>query len=81
MNKNYGGKVDSSVFKHVYKQHEEYQYLNMIEEIIKEGNTKTDRTGTGTISLFGKMMRFDLQHSFPLLTTKNVFWRGVVEVI
>lgn len=38
-----------------------------------------DRTKTGTRSLFGKMMRFDLSQSFPLLTTKKVFWRGVVE--
>ncbi|EGR28064.1 thymidylate synthetase, putative [Ichthyophthirius multifiliis] len=46
---------------------------------MKKGNKKHDRTNTGTISIFGKTMRFDLSQSFPLLTTKNVFWRGVLE--
>mmetsp|Transcript_64781 Transcript_64781/g.186332 ORF Transcript_64781/g.186332 Transcript_64781/m.186332 type:complete len:490 (+) Transcript_64781:89-1558(+) len=59
--------------------HEEYQYLNAIREIIDEGVSMSDRTGVGTRSMFGKQMRFHLQHSFPLLTTKRVFWRGVVE--
>jgi thymidylate synthase len=53
--------------------------LDQISEIIRTGNHKGDRTGTGTISKFGGMMRFDLEKSFPLLTTKDVFWRGVVE--
>ncbi|KAL4510482.1 hypothetical protein ABPG72_004636 [Tetrahymena utriculariae] len=78
-NKNYKGQVDSSVFKKMYKPHQEYQYLELIDEIIKNGHVKNDRTGTGTISQFGKLMRFDLSKSFPLLTTKNVFWRGVLE--
>jgi len=60
-------------------QHEEYQYLNAIREIIEKGVHTDDRTGVGTRSLFGMQMRFHLQHSFPLLTTKRVFWRGVVE--
>jgi dihydrofolate reductase/thymidylate synthase len=59
--------------------HEEYQYLNLIEEIMQKGITMDDRTGVGTISMFGTMMRFDLRTSFPLLTTKRVFWRGVAE--
>jgi len=59
--------------------HEEYQYLDAIREIIDKGIAMDDRTGTGTRSLFGKMMRFDLKTSFPLLTTKRVFWRGVFE--
>ncbi len=59
--------------------HEETQYLDLIKEIIEEGNVKGDRTGTGTISKFGKQMRFDLRRNFPLLTTKRVFWRGVAE--
>merc|ERR1712224_18793 len=45
----------------------------------EKGVGMDDRTGVGTRSLFGKMMRFDLRTSFPLLTTKRVFWRGVVE--
>jgi len=59
--------------------HEEYQYLDAIREIIEKGITMDDRTGVGTRSMFGKQMRFHLQKSFPLLTTKRVFWRGVVE--
>ncbi|KAL3012647.1 hypothetical protein AAZX31_06G010300 [Glycine max] len=49
------------------------------EDIIAEGTTKGDRTGTGTLSKFGCQMRFNLRGNFPLLTTKKVFWRGVVE--
>jgi dihydrofolate reductase/thymidylate synthase len=59
--------------------HEEYHYLNLIDEIMRKGITMDDRTGVGTVSIFGTMMRFDLRTSFPLLTTKRVFWRGVVE--
>jgi dihydrofolate reductase / thymidylate synthase len=51
----------------------------MIRHIIDKGVTKEDRTGVGTISTFGNMMRFRLDQSFPLLTTKKVFFRGVVE--
>merc|ERR1719336_3586208 len=59
--------------------HEEYQYLDAIRDIIEKGTHSGDRTGVGTRSMFGKMMRFSLQHTFPLLTTKRVFWRGVAE--
>mmetsp|Transcript_47973 Transcript_47973/g.124571 ORF Transcript_47973/g.124571 Transcript_47973/m.124571 type:complete len:470 (-) Transcript_47973:2073-3482(-) len=59
--------------------HDEYQYLNLIRTILDTGVRKGDRTGTGTISIFGAQMRFDLSQSFPLLTTKRVFWRGVAE--
>ena len=63
------------------ENHEEYQYLNLISSILgSSGTVKSDRTGTGTKSLFGAQMRFSLRdNSFPLLTTKRVFWRGVVE--
>eukprot|EP00448_Togula_jolla_P018061 CAMPEP_0170591302 /NCGR_PEP_ID=MMETSP0224-20130122/12331_1 /TAXON_ID=285029 /ORGANISM="Togula jolla, Strain CCCM 725" /LENGTH=486 /DNA_ID=CAMNT_0010915157 /DNA_START=56 /DNA_END=1516 /DNA_ORIENTATION=+ len=61
------------------KPHEEYQYLEAIADIIKNGVVTDDRTGVGTRAMFGKMMRFDLRKSFPLLTTKRVFWRGVAE--
>ncbi len=60
--------------------HEEYQYLNLVRRVIDNGNQKGDRTGTGTVSLFGAQMRFSLRNGqFPLLTTKRVFWRGVLE--
>ena len=59
--------------------HPEHQYLDLVRRILVEGVGRDDRTGTGTLSLFGAQMRFDLRDSFPLLTTKRVFWRGVVE--
>jgi dihydrofolate reductase/thymidylate synthase len=60
-------------------RHEESQYLDLIRHIIECGEERGDRTGTGTLSVFGAQMRFDLRRSFPLLTTKRVFWRGVAE--
>ena len=64
----------------VAEEHEELQYLQLIRKIIETGNKKGDRTGTGTLSLFGAQMRFSLRNgSFPLLTTKKVFYRGIAE--
>jgi len=61
-------------------RHEEYQYLDLIRKIIDTGVKRADRTGTGTLSLFGAQMRYSLKDGvFPLLTTKRVFWRGVAE--
>lgn len=60
-------------------EHEELQYQKLIERVMNEGSLKGDRTQTGVYSTFGNMMRFDLSQSFPLLTTKRVFWKGVVE--
>ncbi|XP_075480286.1 bifunctional dihydrofolate reductase-thymidylate synthase 1 isoform X3 [Primulina tabacum] len=65
--------------KIVFEKHEEFLYLRMVQDIIANGNGKDDRTGTGTFSKFGCQMRLNLRKSFPLLTTKRVFWRGVVE--
>lgn len=61
------------------KAHEEYKYLHLLERILDEGVVKGDRTGTGTKSIFGTQLSFDLSNSFPILTTKKVFWKGVVE--
>ncbi len=67
-------------FKAYTRIHEEVQYLNMIRQVIQFGNDKGDRTGVGTVSTFGQRMRFNLRNgTFPLLTTKRVFWRGVAE--
>lgn len=52
-------------------------YEDLVRKILREGTLKSDRTGTGTISLFGQQMRFDLTSSFPLVTTKTVFFKGV----
>ena len=57
----------------------ESQYINLIKHILKNGISKDDRTGIGTLSIFSYNMTFNLRESFPLLTTKKVYWKGVVE--
>lgn len=65
--------------KLIFEKHDEFMYLRLVKDILSSGTEKDDRTGTGTLSKFGCQMRFNLRKSFPLLTTKRVFWRGVVE--
>lgn len=57
----------------------ELQYINLIKHILENGISKDDRTGIGTLSIFSYNMTFNLRESFPLLTTKKVYWKGVVE--
>ncbi|MEJ4112610.1 thymidylate synthase [Corynebacterium kroppenstedtii] len=54
-------------------------YEDLLREILADGSHRGDRTGTGTTSLFGQQMRFDLSRYFPLITTKKVFMRGLSE--
>jgi len=54
------------------------QYLNAVKEVLEHGRTKQDRTGTGTISLFGMQQRYDLSQGFPAITTKKLAWKAVV---
>uniref|UniRef100_A0A5B7AZH1 Bifunctional dihydrofolate reductase-thymidylate synthase n=1 Tax=Davidia involucrata TaxID=16924 RepID=A0A5B7AZH1_DAVIN len=71
--------VKSFLPKMIFEKHEEHLYLRLVQDIISNGVPKDDRTGTGTLSKFGCQMRFNLRKTFPLLTTKKVFWQGVVE--
>ena len=60
-------------------KHPEFQYIDMLRNIMENGNIRSDRTGTGTKSLFGCQMRYDISKHFPLLTTKRMYWKGIVE--
>lgn len=60
-------------------KHQEYQYLDLLKDILKNGEKKVDR-GTDIVlySVFGRQTRYDLSKGFPLLTTKKVYWKGVL---
>ncbi len=55
-----------------------FEYQSMLRHVLENGRAKTDRTGVGTVSVFGHQARFPIQPSFPLVTTKRVHWKSVV---
>ncbi len=59
--------------------HQEYKYLDLIKNVLQNGIKKNNRTNVETLSLFGTQLRFNIKDEFPLLTTKKIFWKGVVE--
>ena len=62
------------------KEHPEHQYLNLLREVLEHGEEQVDKgTGVKTYSVFGRQIRFNLQEGFPLLTTKKVYWKGVLQ--
>jgi len=56
----------------------EHDYLKLLKDILDNGREKGDRTGTGTVSVFGRQIRHDMSKGFPLLTTKKMYWKGIV---
>lgn len=58
--------------------HVDQTYFDLINDVLTNGVEKTDRTGTGTISVFGRQSRYDLTQGFPILTSKRVHWKSVV---
>ena len=56
----------------------DHQYEDLLADIMSHGVEKPDRTGTGTRSIFGRQLRYDLSQGFPAITTKSLYWHGVV---
>ena len=57
----------------------ENSYLNLVKDVLETGIERTDRTGTGTIGVFGRQLRFDISKSVPLMTTKKIAWKSCIE--
>jgi len=62
-----------------YSQNGETAYIDLLKDIVKNGEERPNRTGVDTTSVFGRTIRFPFKDGFPLLTTKRVFWKGVIE--
>jgi thymidylate synthase len=62
-----------------YQEYQEYQYLNLLRRVLDNGTSRPDRTGTGTLSVFGERMVFDIRSEIPILTTKFVPWKSCIK--
>ena len=60
-------------------RHPEYQYLDILREILEHGDKRMDRTGVGTLALFGRHMRYDVSKTFPVLTTRKIYWKTAIK--
>jgi thymidylate synthase len=60
-------------------RHPEYQYLDLLKQVLERGDRRIDRTGVGTLSIFGAMTRFDVSSCAPILTTKRVYWKTAIK--
>src|SRR3989344_5956483 len=69
--------IAGSVKAPLNPKHADHVYFELMRRILNEGTAKSDRTGTGTISVFGHQMRFDLSEGFPLVTTKKLSTRAI----
>lgn len=72
-------KIDFCIYQKMDTNHPEYQYIECIKDILNNGHRGDDRTGVGTKSVFGRQFKWDLADSFPLFTTKRMYFRGIVE--
>lgn len=60
-------------------RHPEYQYLDLVQQVLEHGDRRIDRTGVGTLSIFGAMARFGVGSYAPILTTKRVYWKTAIK--
>jgi len=74
-----GGFVECELNKNIQVRNTlDKKYQNLLKDILDNGIKKSDRTGTGTISVFGRQIRHKMSEGFPLLTTKKMYWKGIV---
>lgn len=76
---NQHSEIEYLVYKKNKTIYNENQYLQLVQHVMDNGNETLDRTNVGTLSCFGESMKFNLQHGFPLLTSKKMFTKGIIE--
>lgn len=72
-------KRETFILETIFLDSGELQYLKLLRHILSNGNSRNERTGVGTLSVFGESLKFDLRHGFPLLTTKKTWFGGIVK--